>query len=69
MGEGTFELRSEGGERTGHEKGLATTSAKAPRQAEKQLVLRRERGQSGWSLGVKVGCGFCFKSKGSHKPL
>lgn len=62
----TSELRSEGGERAGPKKGLATASAKALRQERKQQVLRGERGQSGWRQEIKVGGGFCCKGKGSH---
>lgn len=51
----TFELRSEGGERAGYGRRLATAGAKALRQERKQHILRTDRGQSGWSLEIKAG--------------
>lgn len=49
----TYELRCEGGERTGHGKRLATGSAKALRPEREQHILRMERGRSGWSLEIE----------------
>lgn len=49
----TYELRSEGGERTGHGERLATGSAKALRPEREQHILRTERGWSGWTVEIE----------------